>query len=477
MARQESKVTRRDVLASITVAGNVPAGQPTASKSPNVVLILADNLSYGDVGCYGGIIRTPNIDRLANEGVRFTDAYAATVCSPSRSMLLTGRYPERVGLPTVIWPFQRDRGLPLDEITVADMFKAAGYKTACFGKWHLGHGPHFLPTKRGFDEFLGIPYSLDMPPCPLMDGTEIVEKEVDREGLPGHITERAVRFIDKHRTEPFFLYVPHTAPHPPLDCSQQFRGKSRAGIYGDVVEEMDWGIGRILSTLSKHRLSEKTLVIFTSDNGPYGNLGSAGGLRGVSYHTFEGGCREPFIARWPGRIPAGKVCKSVITLMDIVPTLAKLFSLKMHGRPVDGIDISPLLLDPAKSLERDALLYFDVYYNLQCARLGKYKLHISRHDYVCMFGPPLALLAERRASNRGSVINLPLRPPELYDLQLDPGECYNLADRHPDVVSRIQARVDALLQTLPEPVRTAYSDTQARKTIQEQGRLPRSAPT
>jgi arylsulfatase A len=248
-------------------------------------------------------------------------------------MLLTGRYAERSGLPSVIWQYQKDRGLPLDELTVGEMFKAAGYKTGCFGKWHLGHGPQFLPTRRGFDEFLGIPYSLDMPPCPLIDGTDIIENEVNRETLAGHITERAVRFIDTHYSSPFFLYFPHTAPHPPLNASTQFRGKSPAGIYGDVVEEMDWGIGRVLSTLKKHRLEENTLVIFTSDNGPYGNLGSAGGLRGASFHTFEGAVREPFIARWPRRIPAGRVCHNVVALMDVVPTLVSLCSLRAPEKP------------------------------------------------------------------------------------------------------------------------------------------------
>ena len=377
-------------------------------------------------------------------------------------MLLTGLYSERSGLPSVIWQNEKDKGLPLNQPILSEMFKVAGYKTACFGKWHLGHGPQFLPTNRGFDEFLGIPYSLDMPPCPLMEGTEVVEKEVNREALAQRITERAVRFIETHRREPFFLYFPHTAPHPPLAASAPFRGKSPAGIYGDVVEEMDWGIGRVLDTLRKHRLEENTLLIFASDNGPYGSLGSAGGLRGVSFHTFEGAVREPFIVRWPGRIPAGRTCRNVVALMDIVPTLAGLSSLRLPESARDGTDIWPLLSRPESSLEREPLLYFDYMYNLQCARLGKFKLHISRHDVVSLFGPP---------ASPQSLINLPLRPPELYDLEMDPGESYDIADRHPDVVRSIQSRVEQLVGGMPDPVRKAYAETRARETFpQEQGR-------
>ena len=459
MSKPPTELSRRRLLTAMT-AGASSISQAAASTKPNVVLILADNLSYGDAGCYGGPIRTPNIDRLARQGVRFTHAYSTTMCSPSRAMLLTGLYAERSGLPSVIWQNDRDKGLPPGEPTLGDMFKAAGYKTACFGKWHLGHGPQFLPTKRGFDEFLGIPYSLDMPPCPLMDGVESVEPEVNREALAGRITERAVRFLEAHRREPFFLYFPHTAPHPPLSASAQFRGKSRAGIYGDVVEEMDWGIGKVLDTLKAHHLEDNTIVIFASDNGPYGTLGSAGGLRGVSYHTFEGAVREPFIARWPGHIPAGRVCTNVIALLDVAPTLARLCSLTLPATPRDGKDISSLLSKPETTLDRDPLLYFDNAYNLQCARLGKYKLHISRHDLVSMFGPSFR-----------PTVNLPLRPPELYDLEMDPGECYDIADRNPDVVRSIQSQVTQLVAGMPEPVRKAYADTQARKTLpQEQGR-------
>jgi len=468
---------RRELLPTIGAA-SLGFAQPVSARRPNVVLILADNLSYGDLGCYGGPIRTPGIDNLARQGIRFTHAYSATMCSPSRSMLLTGRYAERSRLPSVIWQFQTDRGLPLEEVTLGDMFKAAGYDTACFGKWHLGHGPQFMPTRRGFDEFFGIPYSLDMPPCPLVDGDEIVEKEVSRNALAGLLADRAVQFIGQHRDKPFFLYIPHTAPHPPLEASARFRGKSPAGIYGDVVEEMDWGVGRVLHALKSAGLEENTIVIFTSDNGPFGHLGSTGGLRGASYHTFEGGIRVPMIVRWPRRVRAGSTCRSVMSLMDIAPTLARLCSLQQSDARFDGVDVSSLFAKPDGSVDREPLLFFDHAYNVQCARLGRYKLHIARHDEICLFGPPLPFLRAVRTANRaGNVVNLPLRPPELYDIEIDPGEAYDVADRNPAIVQRIRSRLENVLQTLPEEVRRAYAETLARGTLPfEQGRLPRPEP-
>jgi arylsulfatase A len=470
-------LSRRELAPSIALGGT-SLQQLTGHRKLNVVLILADNLSYGDLGCYGGPIRTPNIDSLARQGLRFTHAYAATMCSPSRSMLLTGRYAERSRLPSVIWQFQTDRGLPLSEITLGDMFKTSGYRTACYGKWHLGHGPQFEPIKRGFEDFLGIPYSLDMPPCPLLDGTDVVEKEVNRETLASKIANRAVQFINKHHNEPFFLYLPHTAPHPPISASEQFRGKSPAGLYGDAVEEMDAGVGRVLAALKKHGIERNTLVIFTSDNGPYGHLGSTGRLRGVSYHTFEGGMRVPLIVRWPGRISPRQSSRQVVTLMDIAPTLVNVCGLRRPDTSFDGIDISSVLARPETVLDREPLLYFDFNYNVQCARLGKYKLHLSRHDEVCLFGPPLPYLREIRARIRaGNVINLPLLPPELYDLEIDPGECYDVADRYPDVIQKIRTKVERLIANLPDEVQTAYAETMKRDTFpQEQGRLPRPRP-
>ena len=431
------------------------------SRPPNIVFIYCDDLGYGDLGVYGSNIRTPNLDRMAAEGVRFTQFYSANpVCSPSRAALLTGRYPIRTGVPRVLFPTDTS-GLALSETTIAQMLKGAGYRTMCIGKWHLGHHPEYLPTARGFDEYFGIPYSNDMTPRPLLHNAEQIEEPATLETLTPRYTEQAVKFIERSTGSPFFLYLPHTFPHIPLAASRRFRGKSPLGLYGDVVEELDWSVGEVLSTLRRTGADSNTLVVFSSDNGPW-YQGSPGALRGRKGSTYEGGVREPFLARFPGKIPAGLVSKGVAGTVDILPTVAKLTGAALPKAALDGIDIWPLMTGQKASIEREALLYFDDW-NLQCARWGKWKLHFARYNtFAYNPAPP------------GGRVNFPLRPPELYDIEADPMESYDAAPQNPKIVSEIQSRVQRLLATFPAEVQKAWTETQSRETaVTPAGALPR----
>ncbi len=432
---------------------------------PNIILIYCDDLGYGDLGVYGGKIRTPHIDRLAREGARFTQFYSANpVCSPSRAALLTGRYPTRVGVPSVLFP-QSKNGLNLDEITLAAMLRDAGYRTSCIGKWHLGSEPQYLPTKRGFDEYFGIPYSNDMTPRVLLDGETVVEQTATLETLTLRYTERAIQFIERKSSQPFFLYLPHTYPHIPLGASEKFKGKSPLGLYGDVVEELDSSTGQLMAALKRNGLDNNTLVLFSSDNGPWYE-GSAGALRGRKGSTYEGGVREPFIARFPGRIPQGRVVNAVCGTIDILPTVAHLTGATPPKAFLDGIDIwSHVTGGKVVSQRLEPLLYFDDW-NLQCARWGKWKLHFSRYN-TFNYSPAPA----------GGRVNLALANPELYDLETDPAESYDVGPGNPKIVDDIRSRVERLLASFPDEVQKAWEATQARKTLPSPpGALPRVAP-
>ena len=453
--------TRRGFLGQAAVAG-----LQAQSRKPNVVLIYADDLGYGDLGCYGSKIRTPNLDRLATEGMRFTQFLSANpVCSPSRAALLTGRYPTRVGIPSVLFP-KDNIGLPESETTLAQLLKPEGYQTMCIGKWHLGHHEQHLPTRRGFDEYYGIPYSNDMEPRVLLHSlpgkVETIEQTATLETLTPRYTDQATGFIERSRHAPFFLYMPHTYPHIPLGASTKFRGKSKQGIYGDVVEELDWSVGEILASLKKHQLERNTLVLFSSDNGPW-YQGSPGPLRGRKGSTYEGGVRVPLIARMPGRVAAGKVCNGLASTMDMLPTIARLCGVAAPVNALDGIDIWPLLSGRQPVIEREALLYFDGW-NAQCIRKGNYKLHISRYNSQVYSAPPA-----------GGRINLPLAHPELYDLAADPNESYDIAPESPQIVKELTAALERLILTFPQEVKTAFTETMAKKTTGAIGNFPRQS--
>jgi arylsulfatase A-like enzyme len=395
-----------------------------ADRLPNIVLIFIDDMGYADVGCFGATdIRTPHIDRLAAEGMKLTSYYAMPVCSMSRATLMTGCYSERVSIPAVLYPHS-DFGLNPDEITVADVLKRRGYATACIGKWHLGWQKQLLPTRQGFDEYFGIPYSNDMglgatrrnyPPLPLIDGERTIETEPDQSLLTRRYTERAIRFIREHKDGPFFVYLPHTMVHTPLAASKKFKGQSKRGLYGDVVEEIDWSVGRIMHTLDELGLTDDTLVMFTSDNGPAGQKdvatnGSAEPLRGRKESAYEGGIRVPTIIRWPGHVKPGTVCDRIVGNIDVLPTFAAIASAEVPtDRVIDGRDFSPLLSDPNGPPRRNVQLYYVRPNKLEAIRIDEYKLRIAG-DRV-----------------------------ELFNLVEDIGESNNLAATMPDKVAEMRA--------------------------------------
>ena len=418
-------------------------GQQDDTERPNVVLIFTDDQGYGDVGAYGAEgFETPNLDRLAEEGMRFTDFYvAAPVCTPSRAALLTGSYPKRIGLAwRVLFPYSR-KGLHPDEVTIAEMLKEEGYATAAIGKWHLGHHEKFLPTRQGFDYYYGIPYSNDMgshhyerrdftsPPLPILRNEQVVAESPEQASLTRRYTEEALGFIKEHQDEPFFLYLPHSMPHLPIGASERFKGETEHGLYGDVIEEIDWSVGEVLDALDEYEIADNTLVIFTTDNGPVirprerlgHRAGSAGPLRGHKNTTWEGGMRVPCIMRWPGNIPAGVVTHEMATTMDIMPTVARIVGAEMpEGRITDGKDITSILYDEPGATSPYVAFYYYRDDRLQAVRSGKWKLHVYRPEW-------------------GRDNFMQEHGPLLYNLEKDVGETTNVAEEHPDVVQRLQA--------------------------------------
>jgi arylsulfatase A len=362
-----------------------------AAVAPNYVLIFCDDLGYGDLGCYGSTKnRTPRIDAMAKEGMRFTSFLSSSpVCTPSRASLLTGCYARRVGMHEdftghwVLIPRSR-RGMHADEWTLPEILKAKGYATACIGKWHLGDQPPHLPTAHGFDEYYGIPYSNDMasarrgdPPLPLVQDTKVIEAPANQATLTKRYTREAIQFIERNKSKPFFLYLPHTFPHLPLFASKEFHGKSANGRYGDSVEEIDWSTGKILDALKQHGLDKNTLVIFTSDNGSNGrNGGSNAPLSGAKGGTMEGGMRVPMIARWPGRIPAGGTCNELSSTMDFLPTFAALSGGLLSANKIDGRDITPLLAGTKGAASPYEVFYYYRRRQLQAVRWGDWKWHL-----------------------------------------------------------------------------------------------------
>jgi arylsulfatase A-like enzyme len=450
LIRQGFWVSHAVCLIGVCLA--VPTAVRAGERPPNFVIILTDDQGYGDVGCYGAIgLHTPNLDRMAAEGIRFTDFYVAqSVCSASRAALLTGCYPQRVGVFGALSPSSKG-GLRAGEMTIADVLKKKSYATAIFGKWHLGHLPQFLPTRHGFDEYFGLPYSNDMwprhptdrfPDLPLIEQERIIAYNPDQAQLTARYTQRAVQFIAQNKDRPFFLYLAHSMPHVPLAVSDRFRGKSRRGLYGDVIMELDWSVGEVLASLKHHKIDEQTLAIFTSDNGPwlsYGDhAGSAGFLREGKGTVWEGGVREPCIMRWPGKIPAGSVCGEPAMTIDLLPTIAALADSPLPSRRVDGVNIWPWISGQAGTANPHRVLYFYWERELQAVRAGRWKLHLP-HAYRTLAGKP--------GGNGGKPVPYSQAKTEiaLYDLEIDPGETKNVAANHPDVVRQLRGAVLARL--------------------------------
>ena len=441
-------------LLGLSATAPVVQTQPATRRPPNVIVIYADDLGYADIGPFStrsGAARpaTPNLERMAKEGVRLTSFYVAqAVCSASRAALLTGSYSNRVSISGAL-NHTASYGLSLDETTIAEVLKPRGYATAMFGKWHLGHREPFLPLQQGFDEYLGLPYSNDMwphhpqqknffPDLPLIDGNRVVKLDPDQSQLTTMYTERAVRFIERNRERPFFLYVAHTMPHVPLFASGKFKDKTRLGLYGDVIAEIDWSVGRILEAVRRAKLDEDTLVLFTSDNGPwlsYGNhAGSPGPFREGKGTAFDGGVRVPFIARWPGRIPKGVESAEPAMTIDVLPTVARLAGTDAPAdRIIDGKDIWPLLSAQKGTSSPHDVLYFYWGLELHAIRSGRWKLHLP-HPYQSLGAPG----ADGKPGNYvRKEIEL-----SLFDVVADPGETKNVAPDNPQVVEQLMREVE-----------------------------------
>ena len=458
-----SRTTALIVL--LTSLATLAEAQAASAGTPNVIVIFADDLGYGDLGCFGHPqFKTPNLDRMATEGARCTDFYVPMpYCAPSRAAILTGRYPFRPRVvlnPTPDGGID-DLGLPPEEVTIAEALKPAGYATQCIGKWHLGHVPEFYPRTQGFDSYYGILYSNDMRPVNLIENETVVEYPVIQATLTKRYTQRALQFIEANRSQPFFLYLPHAMPHKPLAASEEFYKTSGAGLYGDVIAELDWSVGQILSKLKELKLDENTLVVFTSDNGPwYG--GSTGGLRGMKGKSWEGGVRVPMIARWPGRIPPGRVIKAAAGTIDLFPTIVRLAGQPLPaGRVIDGRDIMPLLSGKTDTSPHEGLFAMRGT-SLAFVRSGKWKLHLYapgkwpqfKDDWVDPRGPDgvtiIAPCEQARPSEypgvRGGDESA---PPMLFDVEADPAEQHNVAAQHPDVVQRLAKMFETLNAEVP----------------------------
>jgi arylsulfatase A len=426
-----------------------------AERPPNIVLVFADDLGYADLGCFGSTkIRTPNIDSIARDGIRLTNFHVPqAVCSASRTALLTGCYPNRVGILGALGPNSKN-GIKDSENLLSEYLKKLGYSTAIFGKWHLGDSAQYSPIRHGFDTYFGLPYSNDMwpnhptaknfPPLPLRHDDKVLELNPDQSKLTGWYTERGVKFIEANKDKPFFLYMPHSMPHVPIYASEKFKGKSSHGLYGDVIEEIDSSVGTILETLKKHSLDKNTLVIFTSDNGPWLSYGNHGGSRGVLREgkgtEFEGGVRVPFVARWPGKIPAASISNEPTMTIDLLPTLvAYAGGVVLEEPKIDGKNISAVLEARPGAKSPQEAYYFYWGDALHAVTSEKWKLHFP-HPYLHIIeggkdGKP----------GKGETRKIEL---SLFDLDADISESKNVADQNPEVVKKLQMLGDKIREEL-----------------------------
>jgi arylsulfatase A len=442
-----------------------------AERPPNVVIIYADDLGYADLECFGSpSADTPHLDRMAGQGRKFTNFYVAqAVCSASRAALLTGCYPNRIGIQGALGP-AATHGINSDEMTIAELLKGRGYATAIYGKWHLGHHPQFLPTRHGFDDYFGLPYSNDMwpkhptakfPDLPLIEGEKTIELNPDQSKLTTWYTERAIKFIEANKQRPFFLYVPHAMPHVPLFVSEKHAGKSERGLYGDVIREIDWSVGQILQTLTKLSLDENTLVIFTSDNGPWLSYGTHGGsarpFREGKGTAWEGGVRVPCVMRWPGKIQANSECSELAATIDVLPTIAKLVGAELPARKIDGLDISSLLLSDFAKTPHEAYWYYWGE-GLHAIRSGKWKLHFP-HNYVHVDLP-----GENGLPGK---LSQPKTELALYDLENDIGELDNVSAQNPEAVAKLTALAEVARDDLGDALTKRVG-----KNLRPAGRLP-----
>ena len=443
--------------------------------------MFVDDLGYADIGSYGSTAyTTPNLDRMAEGGVRFTSFYVSQpVCSASRASLLTGNYANRIGIHNALGPASK-HGIHDNEVTLGELFQSRGYATAIYGKWHLGHHPQFLPTRHGFDDYYGIPYSNDMWPfhpesphawgdLPTIDGDSIIGYNTDQSRFTTDITNRSTAFIEEQvkLEQPFFLYVAHPMPHVPLFVSEERAGQSGAGLYGDVIREIDWSMGEIIRTLEKTNQASNTLVLFSSDNGPwlsYGNhAGSAGSLREGKGTAFEGGVRVPFLAYWPGVLPSGQTVEAPAMTIDVFPTLARLINGTLPTHPIDGRDIWPLLTGESMTAVQTAYFFWYRVNELHAVRSGRWKLHFP-HKYRTMIDQ-----APGKAGIPGKYNNAAEIGIALFDLENDIGESQDLATQYPDVVARLSSLADSMRGVLGDRL-TDVTGSQVRQP----GRIPAS---
>lgn len=448
----------KNLLPLAALAALTPGCAEQAAKPVNFVVIYLDDMGYGDLALTGATgYKTPSLDKMAREGVFFTHFYSPqAVCSASRIGLLTGCYPNRVGFSGAL-DHMAKHGINPDEQTIPELLKQNNYRTAAFGKWHLGHTPEFLPLNHGFDEYFGIPYSNDMwpfhptgkdyyPPLPLIEGDEVVATNPDQSQFTTQFTERTIDFIRRNRDNPFFVYLAHPMPHVPLFVSDKFASKSEQGLYGDVMMELDWSAGQILNALDEMGLSENTLVIFTSDNGPwlnYGNhAGSSGGLREGKGTTFEGGQRVPCLMRWKGTLPEGKVFSNLASAIDFLPTLAEIAGVPLPEKMIDGVSLLPLLKGEEGANPRETFLYYYRRNNLEAVRHGDWKLVFPHPGRTYVGFEPGADGMPGRAMESFEHVG------GLYDLRRDPGEQYNVMEFYPEIVEKLNAIADKAREDL-----------------------------